>query len=41
MFLEIVKADYIDGYRIELWFNNGKSKVIDFYDLMMGRYMKR
>lgn len=36
MFLEIVKADYIDGYRIELWFNNGKSKVIDFYDLLDG-----
>ena len=36
LFLEIIKAEYLDGYRIELWFNNGRTKVIDFYDLLDG-----
>ena len=29
MFLEVVKAEYLDGYRIKLWFNNQVVKVID------------
>lgn len=36
LFLEIIKAEYLDGYRIKLWFNNGRTKVIDFYDLLDG-----
>jgi len=29
MFLEIVKADYLNSYRILLTFNNGVSKIVD------------
>ena len=29
MFTEVVKAEYVDGYRIRLWFNNQVIKVVD------------
>ena len=29
MFTEVVKAEYVDGYRIRLWFNNQVTKVSD------------
>ena len=29
MFTEVIKAEYIDGYRIKLWFNNNVTKVVD------------
>ena len=29
MFLEVVKANYLDGYKIQLLFNNGETKVVD------------
>lgn len=29
MFLEVVKAEYLNGYRIKLWFNNQVVKVVD------------
>ena len=29
MFLEVVKAEYMGGYRIKLWFNNHVSKTVD------------
>ena len=28
MFTEVVKAEYVDGYRIRLWFNNQVIKVV-------------
>ena len=34
--LRITKAVYLDGYRIQLWFNNGDVKVVDLSDSMEG-----
>ncbi|MCL4709146.1 DUF2442 domain-containing protein [bacterium] len=28
--IEIVQAEYLDGYRLKIWFNNGKKRIIDF-----------
>lgn len=36
MFLEIIKAEYIDNYRIKLWFNDGKVKIVDLADSLNG-----
>ncbi len=33
MWKEIVKADYVDGYRICVTFNDGIRKIVDFKDL--------
>ena len=29
MFIEVVKAEYMDGYRLKLLFNNGETKIVD------------
>lgn len=29
MFLEVINAQYLDGYRIKLLFNNGETKIVD------------
>ncbi|MDR1739831.1 MAG: DUF2442 domain-containing protein [Bacteroidales bacterium] len=36
MFLEIVKAKYLDNYRIRLTFNNGITKIVDLADKLTG-----
>lgn len=36
MFLEIVKVEYLDNYRIKLWFNDGKVKIVDLADSLKG-----
>ena len=36
MFLEVVKAEYLDGYRIKLWFNNQVVKVTDLANSLNG-----
>lgn len=28
--IEIIRAEYVDGFRIHLWFNAGKDHVVDF-----------
>jgi hypothetical protein len=28
--IEIIRAEYAGGYRIHLWFNDGKNHVVDF-----------
>ncbi|NUO82704.1 DUF2442 domain-containing protein [candidate division KSB1 bacterium] len=28
--IEIIHAEYVDGFRIHLWFNDGKEHVVDF-----------
>lgn len=28
--IEIIRAEYVDGFRIRLWFNDGKEHVVDF-----------
>lgn len=29
-YIDIVRAEYIDGYKIRLWFSDGKNHVVDF-----------
>ena len=36
MFLEISKANYIDGYKIELEFNNGEVYLVDLKNELNG-----
>lgn len=35
-FLEIVKAEYIDGYKVRLVFNNGECRIADLHDSFVG-----
>ncbi|MBO5181477.1 MAG: DUF2442 domain-containing protein [Paraprevotella sp.] len=37
MFPEVIKAEYVDGYRIRLWFNNRVMKVVDLRSLLNGK----
>lgn len=32
--LRVIKAEYLSGYRLQLTFNNGESRVVDFVPLM-------
>ena len=34
--LKVLKAEYIDGYRIKLWFNNGEVRVVDLRESLDG-----
>ncbi len=36
MFREVVKANYIDGYRLLLQFNNGEWRVVDLSNSLNG-----
>ena len=36
MFLEVVKAEYLNGYRIKLWFNNQVVKIVDLANSLNG-----
>lgn len=36
MFLEVVKAEYIDGYRLRLVFNNGEVRIADLDSSLVG-----
>lgn len=36
MFLEVVKAEYLSGYSIKLWFNNNVVKVVDLAKSLNG-----
>lgn len=37
MFLEIVRAEYVDGYRLRLFFNNGEVKIADLASSLVGK----
>ena len=37
MFLEIIKACYLDHYRVKLWFNNGDIRIVDLKDSLIGQ----
>ena len=37
MFLEVVKAEYLDGYKVRLLFNNGETKVADLSGSLNGK----
>ncbi len=36
MFLEVIKAEYLSGYRIKLWFNNQVVKVVNLANSLNG-----
>jgi hypothetical protein len=36
MFIEVVKAEYLDGYRLSLLFNNGERRIVDLRDSLKG-----
>jgi hypothetical protein len=40
MFIEVVKADYLDGYRLFLHFNNGETKTVDLSNSLNGTVFK-
>ena len=36
MFIEVIKAEYIEGYRLLLLFNNGERKIVDLSNSLKG-----
>ena len=36
MFIEVIKADYVDGYRLLLLFNNGERRIADLSNSLKG-----
>lgn len=36
MFLEVTQAEYLDGYRLRLHFNNGEVRDVDLYSSLQG-----
>ncbi|MBP3744905.1 MAG: DUF2442 domain-containing protein [Prevotella sp.] len=36
MFLEVIKAEYLDGFRLLLWFRNGEQKIVDLSNSLNG-----
>ena len=35
-FLEITNAKYLEGYKLQLWFNNGEKKIVDLENELNG-----
>ena len=40
MFLEVNKAEYLEEYKIRLWFNNGMIRDVDLSDSLNGEIFK-
>lgn len=36
MFLEVIKAEYLDGYRLRLFFNNGEVRIANLLGSLKG-----
>lgn len=36
MFLEVTKAEYLDGYRLRLFFNNGEVRIANLLNSLKG-----
>jgi len=36
MFLEVINAKYLEGYKIMLYFNNGECRIVDLYSSLKG-----
>ena len=37
MFLEVIEAKYLGGYKLDILFNNGESKEVDLSDKLNGK----
>lgn len=35
-FLEVKKAEYVEGYIVKLLFNNGETRLVDLYSSLVG-----
>ena len=36
MFLEVIKAEYLNGYKVRLLFNNGETRIVDLSGSLVG-----
>ena len=36
MLLEVTKAEYLEGYKVMLHFNNGECRIVDLYSSLKG-----
>ena len=36
MFIEVIKAEYMDGFRLLLLFNNGERRIVDLSNSLNG-----
>ena len=36
MFVEVIKPEYLDGYRLLLLFNNGERRIVDLSNSLKG-----
>lgn len=36
MFTEVIKAEYVNNYKVRLWFNNSVTKVVDLLPSLNG-----
>lgn len=36
MFTEVIKAEYVGGYKVKLWFNNNVTKIVDLRSSLKG-----
>lgn len=36
MFLEVTQAEYLEGYKLRLHFNNGEVLIVDLYSSLRG-----
>lgn len=39
--IKVIKAEYIKDYKIEITFNDGLKKIIDFKDELWGMYLNQ
>lgn len=37
IFTEITQAEYIDNYKLRVYFNNGECRIVDFYGLLFNK----
>ena len=35
--IEVIKANYLTGFKIEIFFNNGEKKVVDLSESLIGK----
>ena len=36
MFIEVIEAEYLNGYKIKLLFNNGETRIVDLGNSLNG-----